>query len=387
VQFHIREITQGSKKKTYGPYVGYIEKLKEPIELKGRIIKYKPIAKLRRETSKKTERMMKGGGYESTLSINKENMVDILDKTNYNSNQSLVFTVTNIETRKEINYTNIKYLGKGTSGKVFLVANERKNFVIKISNRGINVYKFLEETKFLDAFMNGVNEKCRYKAVSQGTTEIEDGTEIAHIIFPYKGDSEFDKIVKNTITNDSKINLIPKILRDILTCLIDINKFACHGDLKLDNIVYNEETETGFIIDFGLAILHPINIDSLYTIVVGNRQISIDIIIGYLLAFFKNANKSKLDELYLQHLIIIEQSIDNFGLFWIIIESISYPHFFNEYLMSREFLYISEDERLFDRYLNFYFNLDTKPKTPLRQELEKLFNYTPDRYLKPYKTV
>jgi hypothetical protein len=46
VEFSIREITQGSKKKTYGPYVGHIEKLKEPIELKGRIIKYKPVAKL-----------------------------------------------------------------------------------------------------------------------------------------------------------------------------------------------------------------------------------------------------------------------------------------------------------------------------------------------------
>ena len=44
VEFHIREITQGSKKKTYGPYVGYVEKLKEPIELKGRVIKYTPVA-------------------------------------------------------------------------------------------------------------------------------------------------------------------------------------------------------------------------------------------------------------------------------------------------------------------------------------------------------
>jgi hypothetical protein len=57
VEFYIREITQGSKKKTYGPYEGHIEKLKEPIELKGRIIKYKPIAKLSGKTSKK----MKGG--------------------------------------------------------------------------------------------------------------------------------------------------------------------------------------------------------------------------------------------------------------------------------------------------------------------------------------
>ena len=61
VEFHIREITQGSKKKTYGPYVGYIEKLKEPIELKGRVIKYKPVAKLSSKKGVKTG-VMKGGG-------------------------------------------------------------------------------------------------------------------------------------------------------------------------------------------------------------------------------------------------------------------------------------------------------------------------------------
>ena len=58
VEFQIREITQGSKKKTYGPYEGHIEKLKEPIELKGRVIKYKPVAKLIGKISAK-----KGGMY------------------------------------------------------------------------------------------------------------------------------------------------------------------------------------------------------------------------------------------------------------------------------------------------------------------------------------
>ena len=53
VEFHIREITQDSKKKTYGPYSGHIEKLKEPIELKGRIINYKPVAKLSNKTGAK----------------------------------------------------------------------------------------------------------------------------------------------------------------------------------------------------------------------------------------------------------------------------------------------------------------------------------------------
>jgi hypothetical protein len=61
VEFYMREITQNSKKKTYGPYSGFIEKLKEPIELKGRVIKYKPVAKL---SGKKGEMKggMKGGG-------------------------------------------------------------------------------------------------------------------------------------------------------------------------------------------------------------------------------------------------------------------------------------------------------------------------------------
>jgi hypothetical protein len=49
VEFSMREITQGSKKKTYGPYLGYIEKLKDPIELKGRIIKYKSVVKLQKK--------------------------------------------------------------------------------------------------------------------------------------------------------------------------------------------------------------------------------------------------------------------------------------------------------------------------------------------------
>jgi serine/threonine protein kinase len=404
VQFHIREITQGSKKKTYGPYVGHIEKLKEPIKLKDRIIKYKPITKLSRKTSNKTERIMKGGGYTSTLSINKGNITDIIYSPNHNSNDSLVFTVTEVtepgKEGKKINYTNIKYLGKGTYGKVFLVADDKGDqYVIKITNRNVDI--FLEETKILDEFMNrknimissknGINKKCQYKAISQGKTTI-DGETVGHIIFPYKGDSDFDKIVKDTITNDSKINLIPKILRDILTCLIDINKYASHADLKLNNIVYNEETKTGFIIDFGLAITFPIKIESLYNIVIGNRQISIDIIIGYLLMnIFEDARKpineliKYLKDLYSQYLFIIGKSIDNFGLFWIIIECISDLNIFDVYLPADEFLINSQDDELFDRYLNFYFNLDIKPRRPktlLRQKLEEIFNYKEDPNLR-----
>ena len=56
VEFSIRETTQGSNKKVYGPYIGYMQKLEKPVELKGRIIWYKPIAKLKKKVGK-----MKGG--------------------------------------------------------------------------------------------------------------------------------------------------------------------------------------------------------------------------------------------------------------------------------------------------------------------------------------
>jgi len=60
VEFSIREITQGSKKKIYGPYSGKIEKLKEPIELKGRVIRYKPVAKLSGKSGAKKGGMNRG---------------------------------------------------------------------------------------------------------------------------------------------------------------------------------------------------------------------------------------------------------------------------------------------------------------------------------------
>ena len=60
VEFCLREITQGSKKKTYGPYLGHVEKLAKPIELKGRVIERKPVALLKPKSSAK-KGGMRGG--------------------------------------------------------------------------------------------------------------------------------------------------------------------------------------------------------------------------------------------------------------------------------------------------------------------------------------
>jgi hypothetical protein len=45
VEFSLRETTQSSNKKIYGPYLGYMQKLDKPVELEGRVIRYKPIVK------------------------------------------------------------------------------------------------------------------------------------------------------------------------------------------------------------------------------------------------------------------------------------------------------------------------------------------------------
>jgi hypothetical protein len=79
VEFYIREITQGSKKKTYGPYVGQVEKLKEPIKLNGRIIQYKSVVKL----SEKTDKKMRGGEGET----NNDELIKKVNKLKANTQQ------------------------------------------------------------------------------------------------------------------------------------------------------------------------------------------------------------------------------------------------------------------------------------------------------------
>ena len=65
VEFCVREITQGSKKKTYGPYLGEMKKLKKPIELKGRVIRHEIKLHLKKEkrSTIKTAKKMRGGTY------------------------------------------------------------------------------------------------------------------------------------------------------------------------------------------------------------------------------------------------------------------------------------------------------------------------------------
>jgi len=77
VEFCVRETTQKSEKKTYGPYLGEIKKLAKPIELKGRIIRYAPVVHLKKKktatkTLKKIGKKMRGGDVQMNLFLIKE---------------------------------------------------------------------------------------------------------------------------------------------------------------------------------------------------------------------------------------------------------------------------------------------------------------------------
>ena len=69
VEFCIRETTQGSNKKIYGPYIGYMQKLDKQVELEGRVIQYKVNVHLKKKssttkTSKKVGNKLRGGKIE-----------------------------------------------------------------------------------------------------------------------------------------------------------------------------------------------------------------------------------------------------------------------------------------------------------------------------------
>ncbi len=99
------------------------------------IRKSKKLTKSKRlRRSSRIKYLKRGGGYIARLRVNKP-VIQILTTSELNNDKSLVFTITNQTTHETINYTNIRCLGEGTYGKVFLISNDGNNYVIKISNR------------------------------------------------------------------------------------------------------------------------------------------------------------------------------------------------------------------------------------------------------------
>jgi hypothetical protein len=190
VQFSIREITQGSKKKTYGPYLGSIEKLKEPIELKGRVIRYKPVAKL----SKKTGKKMKGGENEPLVTI------DFILKTRITnlSCDSLFSIIDNLKRMNEnifdITETNYENSNGYDSIRLSIKFNNFSDIYKNTEKYHLNLKKLLELLKNIKKIKEKMNkfEKDYKLDITIAIQDEQYSEEYNNFIIEFK--SEFDSM-------------------------------------------------------------------------------------------------------------------------------------------------------------------------------------------------
>jgi hypothetical protein len=162
-EFRLRETTQGSNKKVYGPYLGYMEKLDKPIELKGRVIRYKPIAKLVKKSHKMKGGVIIGRGAEGFVlkpninNLNNENKVSKLIRATIEEQEELVKFENKLNEIDEDGTYHVKMLaskrikGKNINNIKNINENSRKemkirfNFKITYQYGGISIKDFLDD--------------------------------------------------------------------------------------------------------------------------------------------------------------------------------------------------------------------------------------------------
>ena len=216
VEFCMRETTQYSNKKIYGPYIGYMQKLDKPIELEGRIIQYKPITKLNKKSHK-----MKGG----------------------------------------------EIIGKGNEGIVFCpnIINNRKNRVSKlIKNIDIEMIRSFEE------ILNEIDPEGKYHVPMISVKSVEEKNknklngplkERFNIIitYDYGGISLTDLLERNE--SNFKIDITKEFYKNLLLGFVNIfegliifnENIIFHHDLSLSNILFRKEDPKNMrLIDFML---------------------------------------------------------------------------------------------------------------------------------------
>lgn len=128
VKFYMREITNGSKKKTYGPYLGEMKKLAKPIELKGRVIRYKTeVVKINEKKSKQ-----KGGTRALVLDGNNNPYKTIVLQYDCILKQIFIYLSMNGETVIPNFFTKISFDSQITVFELMeAIQKEKQDFFIK----------------------------------------------------------------------------------------------------------------------------------------------------------------------------------------------------------------------------------------------------------------
>jgi serine/threonine protein kinase len=303
--------------------------------------------------------------FEETIKKNKNNKDIEFILKKYDKNNKLVC---------EKKYNNYEYIGSGSYAKVFrLNYNNNIDFIIKL---GINYPRTThEEAIILDEIYNNydIDNKYKYKIESYGINNIiinyncksddeNNYKEISFIIMPYLGDLDLFDYMDKIHAYNFNITKLPLVLKNVINNLIELNKYYSHNDIKVDNIIINTTDYSIKIIDFGLCCKKNI-----VNTILGYRQISPEIIINS----FDSDYKIKYEMIY---------QIDNFGLFWLILDCFTNEKLFKKYIK----LPIKDHSvNSYKSTLNFYLNLNNIcKKNSLSNKVKKeMIDYT-HKYIK-----
>jgi hypothetical protein len=156
VEFYVREITQGSKKKTYGLYQGEMKKLKAPIELKGRVIRYEIKVHL-----KKIKKSMKGGESEALkaiLEIAKQKFFEENDFKNRNNKQKILEKMQSLPNHSTVAHTPIEENWKDGAIVIQEIRDDKGKIIAKLYETIIRLKKSATSKTILE-ILNGLLDK------------------------------------------------------------------------------------------------------------------------------------------------------------------------------------------------------------------------------------
>lgn len=139
VEFYVREITQGSKKKTYGLYQGEMKKLKAPIELKGRVIRYETKIHL-----KKVKKSMKGGESEALkaiLEIAKQQFFEKYDLKKANNKSKILGIMKSLPEHSSASHTPIEPNWKDGAKVIQEIQDDKGKLIAKLYQTTIHLKK------------------------------------------------------------------------------------------------------------------------------------------------------------------------------------------------------------------------------------------------------
>jgi len=205
------------------------------------------------------------------------------------------------------NYINIKYklvkfLGEGSTGKVYLLGNNNSlnsNLIIKISNNECQE-DLINETEIIINLFNSEKIKNESYPLYYGKF---DNLNLTAVIYPFLGYYNLENIKK--IKYNISFNFNQNIIIQLINQLISI-KNLLHCDLKSSNIVINivDNKYIVSIIDFGLIKLKSTQLNVVSTNYITSPESLLT------LEIFKNKN--------LNELVYLDKH-DYIGLFTVII--------------------------------------------------------------------